>query len=153
MCRPFNLYIHRIIFLDWSTKSRLVHPTSSPALEILTSMSSLLGCFHCHGCFYLQLVPDASRIKLCNHPGGGGLLARNDSNCFRGCWTIGQDCKGGWQQKITTIYWLLVSMKESRRCSQKQRLKAWMWHVPICIPPNQPNPIKSIAGAFNNPSS
>ena len=97
---------HRLI--HWRLKetkknfAQYVHPTSSPALEILTSMSSLLGCFHCHGCFYLQLVPDASRIKLCNHPGGGGLLARNDSNCFRGCWTIGQDCKGGWQQKITT---------------------------------------------------
>ena len=24
--------------------------------------------------------------------------------------------------------------------------------MPICIPPNQPNPIKSITGAFNNPS-
>lgn len=49
-------------------------------------------------------------------------------------------------------YWLLVSIKESRRCSQKQRLKAWTRHVPICIPPNQSNPIKSISGA-RNPSS
>lgn len=54
MCRPSNLYIHRIIFLDWSTKSRLVHPTSSPALEILTS---------CHPSW---VASTAMAVSICN---------------------------------------------------------------------------------------